>query len=378
MLACCVVVKKYYFGRMTATIYHAGAKAKRIKFHIPYSAKAWRNEVKAIHTIFYHKDQKLWSVINRKEVIQQLKNIFQDSYTIIDTYSEKQPFVFEELPEEHLQLLANLEQKIVLKGYSPQTRKSYRIAFSKFLVAHRDLDINNLTKEDIEKYMFELIDTQGISRSYQNIMINAIKFYYEKVKDGERICYDFTRPKVEKTLPNVLSTSEVAKLISTPSNLKHQAILHTIYSGGLRVSELINLRIEDIRSDESYIFLKGAKGKKDRVTLLANSLLPLLRKYYLEYKPAYWLFEGMHGGQYSESSIQKIFRKAVKASGINPWATPHILRHSFATHLMQQGTNLRYVQSLLGHSSPKTTEIYTHIIRVNNNIIKSPLDTLNL
>jgi len=149
-----------------------------------------------------------------------------------------------------------------------------------------------------------------------------------------------------------------------------------MYSGGLRKSEVVNVRIEDIRKDDLTIFIKGAKGKKDRKTILSEQLIKLLRIYYKQYRPAYWLFEGASGGQYSASSISKLFRTAVKDAGITPWATPHTLRHSFATHLMQNGVNLRYIQTLLGHSSPKTTEIYTHVIRVDNKVVKSPLDKL--
>jgi site-specific recombinase XerD len=278
------------------------------------------------------------------------------------------------LNEEQKNKLEDYEKKLILKAYSPSTVDSYKRAFIKFLVYHHTLDVDTLDLKTIENYMVEMITQHRISKSKQNIIINALKFYYEKVKKGERKYYDFNRPKKDKTLPNVLSTKEVNKLINAPKNLKHKAILYTLYSGGLRINEIVKLRIEDIRSDEQQIFIKGAKGKKDRVTLLADSLVKLLRQYYKEYKPAYWLFEGADGGQYSVSSIQKIFRKAVKESKINPWATPRILRHSFATHLMQQGANLRYVQVLLGHNSPKTTEIYTHVIKLNNNIVKSPLD----
>ena len=138
----------------------------------------------------------------------------------------------------------------------------------------------------------------------------------------------------------------------------------------------INLRVSDIKSDEGYIRIKGAKGKKDRNTLLSAVLLTLLRQYYKQYKPSYWLFEGQDGGKYSSTSIQRIFQKAVKDSGCDAWATPHTLRHSFATHLKQAGTNLRYIQSALGHKSPKTTEIYTHVLRINNKTKESPLDLL--
>ena len=144
----------------------------------------------------------------------------------------------------------------------------------------------------------------------------------------------------------------------------------------MRISEALNLRLVDINSDEGYIFIKSAKGKKDRKSVLSPILLGLLRSYYKEYKPSYWLFEGQDGGQYSAKSIQKILRKAVKDTNSNPWGTVHTLRHSFATHLLQEGMNLRYIQTLLGHSSSKTTEIYTRVVAINNKNIKSPLNFL--
>jgi len=168
----------------------------------------------------------------------------------------------------------------------------------------------------------------------------------------------------------------VLALINAPVNLKHRAILYTIYSGGLRVSEAINLRIIDIHSDDSYIFIKGGKGKRDRQTLLSNSLLKVLREYYKSHKPLYWLFEGQGGGRYTSKSIQNIFRRAQQKSKANPWSTPHTLRHSFATHLLENGENLRNIQALLGHSSSKTTEIYTHLVNISNNKIENPLDRM--
>src|SRR5699024_531236 len=174
----------------------------------------------------------------------------------------------------------------------------------------------------------------------------------------------------------VLSIEEVAAIINQPKNLKHRAILHLIYSAGLRIGEVIRLRISDIRSDDGYIFVKDSKGKKDRHTVLSNYLLKILRKYYKAYRPSYWLFEGQQGGQYSTRSIQSIYRKAVKETGSNPWSTPHTLRHSFATHLMQRGVNIRYIQSALGHASSKTTEVYTRILAINNETLTSTLDNL--
>jgi len=156
----------------------------------------------------------------------------------------------------------------------------------------------------------------------------------------------------------------------------HQAILYTIYSAGIRMNELLNLGIKDIRSDEGYIYLKGGKGKKDRHTVLSPILLELLREYFKKERASYWLFEGQDGGRYSAKSVQSIFREAQKISGANPWSTPHTLRHSFATHLLEHGENLRNIQVMLGHSSTKTTEIYTHVMNINNKKIESPLDRI--
>ena len=186
--------------------------------------------------------------------------------------------------------------------------------------------------------------------------------------------YDLTRPKKIKTLPSVLSEQEVYKLINAPKNIKHKTILYTVYSGGLRLSEVVNLRIRDIHSKEGFLYIKGGKGKKDRKTVLSPTLLTLLREYYKKEKPSYWLFEGQDGGKYCPRSVQAIFRKAMIQSKINAWATVHTLRHSFATHLLQNGVNLRNIQVMLGHSSSKTTEIYTHVLEISNKKIESPLD----
>jgi len=204
----------------------------------------------------------------------------------------------------------------------------------------------------------------------------TVKSYYEHTLGKPREYYNITRPKKSQDLPNVLSKEEVKRIINSPKNIKHRAILTTIYSAGLRIGELTRLRVEDIRSDDGYIFVKDSKGKKDRHTVLSLQLLALLRRYYKKHRPSYWLFEGQDGGQYSAKSIQAIFRKAVKETNANAWSTPHTLRHSFATHLLQAGVNLRYIQNALGHNSSKTTEIYTRVININNKTLKSPLDLL--
>ena len=186
------------------------------------------------------------------------------------------------------------------------------------------------------------------------------------------------RPRKENYLPEVLSEEEITSILKAISNLKHKAIIMVIYSGGLRISELINLKVKDIDSDRMQIRISQAKGKKDRYTLLSNKTLLILRKYFTEYKPKEWLFEGVSGGQYADSSIYSIFKKAIASANIKKKVSIHSLRHSFATHLLENGTDLRYIQNLLGHSSSKTTEIYTHITVKGFDLIKNPLDKLDI
>jgi len=195
---------------------------------------------------------------------------------------------------------------------------------------------------------------------------------------GQRKVYTIDRPRKEKYLPEVLSQEEIVKVMNATVNLKHKAILMTIYSAGLRIGEAINLRVKDIDSKRMQIRVEQAKGKKDRYTLLSNKTLALLRKYVAEYKPKEWLFEGINGGQYSTSSIQANLKIAVDKVGIKKRVTVHTLRHSFATHLLESGTDIRYIQSLLGHSSGKTTEIYTHITTRGFDQIVSPIDNLEI
>ncbi|MFT4666368.1 MAG: integrase/recombinase XerD [Polaribacter sp.] len=360
---------------MKAIIYNIRPNARRIQFYLPPGAKKWRERIKAIPGRFYHHQQKLWSVVNTKENLALLKQVFGASY------EEQNPTQTNAIPKIELSEpmkieLARVHEKIILKAYAHNTWKAYRGALTYFFKYFESRKLLDVTKAEIEGYVAKWIVKYKISETKQNTIINAIKFYYEQVLEQPREFYDIQRPKKSQTLPGVLSMKEVYAVLEQPKNIKHKAILFAIYSGGLRLSEVLNLRIEDVRSADGYIFIKGGKGKKDRRTVLSVHLLEMLRVYYVAYKPSYWLFEGQAGGKYSASSVQSILRKAVKDSNVNPWATVHTLRHSFATHLMQQGTNTRYIQGLLGHSSLKTTEIYTHLMKVDNSVVKSPLDIM--
>lgn len=353
------------------------AKSHRFKLQIPYPLREEREFVKTLPTRYYHPTQKLWSFQNSPELIQLLRARFKDKLLIV---APEEPNLalkhLINLNENSLKIMELTEKKLILKSYSARTIDNYLSELRQFLHHFQDKEVQNLTKSDIEDYIYYLLKNYNISESKQNMAINAIKFYYETVLDKPRTYYDIQRPKRSKELPGVLSEDDVLRLINAPDNLKHKTILNTIYAAGLRISEVINLRVKDINSQEGYIFIKDAKGKRDRHTLLSEFLLQLLREYYKVYKPAYWLFEGQTGERYSTKSIQTIYRTAQEKSGVDPWSTPHTLRHSFATHLLENGENLRNIQVLLGHSHSKTTEIYTHVIQVSNKKMKSPLDII--
>lgn len=267
---------------------------------------------------------------------------------------------------------------LTLKNYAKNTIRTYRTMMQEFLEFYSKLDPAKITEEQIREYLLYLIDQRDVSISYQNQSINAIKFYYEQVLGRPVRTYYIQRPRKEWNLPNVLSEKEVELILNKTENIKHKAILSLIYSAGLRRSELINLRISDIDSARMYVIIRQGKGRKDRYSILSSRVLVLLRKYFKEYKPKEWLFEGQFGGQYSETSIFNILKAAVKKAGIRKRVTIHTLRHCFATHLLEHGVDLRYIQELLGHKSPKTTEIYTHITQRGLGKIKSPLDNLNI
>ena len=269
-------------------------------------------------------------------------------------------------------------ETLKLKNYSEPTIKTYRLHFQRFLNYCHKMEIENITHEQIRQYLLYLIEERNYSASSQNQAINAIKFYYEKVLGKPVEKYYVPRPRKPKTLPEVLSEEEVTKILKQIHNLKHKSIIYLIYSAGLRLTEAVYLKISDIQSDRKQIFIRSAKGNKDRYVILSETIITLLREYYKIYKPKEWLFEGKPGEQYSKRSIQSIFKRAVQRSGITKHATIHTLRHSFATHLLEHGTDLRYIQELLGHKSSRTTEIYTHVTHTARNKIVSPLDNLNL
>ncbi len=274
------------------------------------------------------------------------------------------------LPKGYLELL---EQK----RYSKNTINIYTNYFKDFKHFFSKEALDDISIEQINQYLLELIKKDKISASEQNQRINSIKFYYEKVLEREKLYIGIKRPKKSNHLPSVVSKKEIQSILKNCNNIKHRCILGLIYSAGLRRGELINLKVTDIHSERRQVKIENSKGGKDRYSLLSEKLLTELRGYYNEYKPTHWLFEGKGmTKKYSATSISNILKNACKASNIKRKVTPHMLRHSFATHLLEQGTDLRYIQELLGHSSTKTTEIYTHVANKDLSLIKNPLDEI--
>jgi len=263
------------------------------------------------------------------------------------------------------------------RRYSPNTIKTYTETLEIFFRFFQNRALESLTIEDIIDFNNDYILKKNLSASYQNQVINAIKLFYRN-RFNRAMEVDFIqRPRREKRLPNVLNKKEIKAILEAPTNLKHRAMISLIYACGLRRSELLNLTLKDILSDRNLLFIRQSKGKKDRVVPISMKLIAMLRDYYKAFKPKTWLFEGQLAGEkYSERSIQLVLNQSVSKAKINKQVSLHWLRHSYATHLLESGTDLRYIQELLGHSSSKTTEIYTHVSTRNLQQIRSPFDDL--
>lgn len=278
---------------------------------------------------------------------------------------------------ENIENLEKFRRWLNSKRYSPNTIKTYTEALQTFLYFFKEKLATEITNDDLIFFNNEYILKNNLSASYQNQIVNAIKLFYSTVQNKKMEIELIHRPKRAKLLPNVLSKEEVKLILNAHVNIKHKMMLCLIYSCGLRCGELLNLKPADINSKRNLIFIYQAKGKKDRIAPLSLKILNMLREYYLGYKPKIWLFEGHDiGTQYSDKSLQSVLKLAVEKARINKPVTLHWLRHSYATHLLESGTDLRYIQELLGHSSSKTTEIYTHVSTKSLQQIRSPFDDL--
>lgn len=323
-------------------------------------------KIKTFRNYKWVPEDKSWTIPFSENNLDNIKQLFK---------GEKVQISFED-DTPNSDVIAKLREELILKGYSFKTRKLY-LGHIKRFSSFAGKKTDEVEAIEIRKYITFLLENQQASHTYTNQAIIALKFLYNDVLKQNRIIETLPRPKKEKKLPNILSPQEVLKILNSIQNEKHRTILFLVYSAGLRVGEVVRLNIGDIDSSRMLIHINQGKGGKDRYTLLSEVALNQLRRYYKQYKPETWLFPGGDGnGHLTERTVQKIFEDACAKSGINKKATVHTFRHSFATHLLEGGTDLRYIQELLGHSSSKTTEIYTHVTEKSVANIQSPLDRI--
>jgi integrase/recombinase XerD len=358
-----------------------------IKISFPLSEHRVSDIVKQIpNQKWSKKGQFVYAPNNRyvlKEIFRLFKgvayvdaeNLFNNAQNRVEELSRAKTIV----PNEYLKLLE-------LRRYSINTISTYCSLFAQFIVYFKSEEVDLINKRQIEDYLHHLVSDKNISSSTQNQIVNAIKFYCERVlgKPREvyninrpRKVYNINRPRKSYYIPQILSEEEVLNILSVTTNIKHKAVLSIIYSSGLRIGEAVNLKLTDLDLDRNLVFIRNGKGKKDRIGTLALNLKPLPVKYIEKMNPEVYLFNGATSHQYSTESIRKVFHKSCKKANImKKNLRVHTLRHSFATHLLEKGTDVRYIQELLGHSSIKTTQIYTHVNSQFVNNISNPLDTI--
>ena len=355
-----------------SAIVHDGER--RIALQFPYDAEliAVAKQLGAR----WSNTRKHWHLANGRDV---LKNVFAAykgkawvDYSALKS-APKEASTAETAPPPVLP--SAFQEKLQRMRYSPNTIRVYSGHLQGFMSFHPGRPLESMGQDDINAYLNHLA-ARKVSSSHQNQAVNAIKFFYEKVLGGEKRHYRIDRPRGERRLPNVLSETEVERLLDVPMNTKHKAMLLLVYSAGLRSGELLGLRPHDLDRDRMLLRVDKGKGRKDRYSLLSQKALAAVDTYLAEWKPKHMLFEGQNGGPYTAESLRQVFRDALRKAGIDRKVTLHCLRHSFATHLLEHGTDIRYIQELLGHASTRTTEIYTHVTPRTLGRITSPLDRL--
>jgi len=324
----------------------------------PYNPQ-FVEKIKTIKGHRWHPEEKYWSFPNSDGTLEKILKVFEGEKIYIDPAIQ----------------LEDLRKELDSRKYSYKTVKAY-IHFNRDFLNFIKKNPSETNNNDIKDYLVYLFEKKRASTSTLNQAINALKFYYGNMLK-RKFAFEVKRPKKDKNLPVVLSKEEVAKILDSVDNIKHKSILMLVYSSGLRVGEVVKLKPEDIHGNRMLVFVKGAKGRKDRYTLLSEATLKALREYWKEYKPTKWLFPGPDKERHiTIRTAQRIFETACERAGVKKEVTIHSLRHSFATHLLENGIDLRYIQELLGHKSSKTTEIYTHVSSKDFRRIRNPLDQM--
>lgn len=363
---------------------------QRLALYFPYNEELVKL-IKSFPDAAWSNSNKCWHIANGRNNMKELFQVFNGKAyidtTAIFSNKEKTKNRVEKLSgkvklnttltNQQIEKITQFKDWLSSRRYSPNTIKTYIEALRTFLRFYYNKPLNEINNQDLIKFNNEYILKNGYSSSFQNQVVNAIKLFFKKIENTQLEFDLIYRPKQEKKLPNVLSKEEIKQILEAPSNLKHKSMLSLIYACGLRRSELLNLKPADVDSKRKLLIIRQSKGKKDRITPISEKIIVLLREYFKIYKPSTWLFEGqVVGSKYSERSIEEVLKKSVTLAKINKPVTLHWLRHSYATHLLESGTDLRYIQELLGHNSSKTTEIYTYVSTKNIQQIKSPFDDL--
>jgi len=346
----------------------------RVKVFSPYNP-LFVERIKAIEGRRWHPEGKYWSFPDLDSTLKKILKVFEGEKIYVDPALIPSPLVGEDKGEGHN--FEDLRRGLILRKYSYQTVKSY-LYYNKDFLSFVDKLPTDIDENDIKNYLLYIVEEKHSATSTLNQAINALKFYYGTMLK-KKFIYEVKRPRKDKKLPIVLSQEEVAKILNSVDNIKHKTILMLVYSAGLRVGEVVKLRPEDIDSKRMLIFVRGAKGRKDRYTMLSKTALEVLREYWQEYRLQKWLFFGQEKERHiTTRTVEKIFSNAIETVKILKSVTVHSLRHSFATHLLESGVDLRYIQEILGHKSSKTTEVYTHVSTKDLGRFTSPLDRLNL
>ena len=350
----------------------------RLRVTFPYHPNTVAN-IKSVDGRRWHPSEKCWTIPHTPEALAQLQSHFASapptSYSRTRPTPASRPKGIRPSQEEEI-FLEPTKQELRLRGYSRHTRKSYCHHLLR-LRRHVGCDPRDLGEAEIRQYLLHLIEEAEISRAYLNQAISAIKFLYNHVLKTPRAVGDLPRPKKERRLPVVLSRAEVLRIFAAIDNPKHRTLLMIAYSSGLRVSEVARLRVEDINVERMMLHVHLAKGRKDRYTPLSAVALETLDAYQKGSRPQTWLFPGAREGRHlTTRSVQKVLDRARTKANLQKHVTMHSLRHSYGTHLLEDGTDLRYVQELLGHQRPETTMIYTHVTRKDLRRIRSPLDNI--
>ncbi len=365
-------------------IQHKGKQVLLLRF--PYD-QPLINLIKHVPGAQWSRTQKAWYFLYTEDILKEVKQLFKE-IAIIDctttTLNQKENLPGKvlrikdyRLSEESKTLLNKYKSWLRSRRYSENTIDTYIDALTTFLKFNSAKPVSEITNEDVIDFNNNYILANNYSASFQNQVVNAIKLFFKTVQHTNINAELIHRPKRAKQLPNVLSKEEVKQILDAPRFLKHKAMLSLVYSCGLRCGELLRLKPEHIDSKRNLLIIKQSKGRKDRIAPLSDKTIQLLRDYYKAFKPIVYLFEGENTGTpYTQRSLQNVLKQCILKAGINKPVTLHWLRHSYATHLLEGGTDLRYIQEILGHSSSRTTEIYTHVSTKSIQKIISPFDSL--